>query len=226
MPTLAPRQWVGSLLLVLAVPLLLWQSMPEQQWMVAQADFLALHSTLEILAIVVAALVFFTGAAVAETGRSSRAMELGGAFLAVGVLDLLHLLAYAGMPDLVGANSPQKTMLLWLLARYIAAFGLLGYVLLSERPAPASRWLRMGWFAGMLLLALGLAWLRQAPAGRWLLVQEAALPDCVDRGLARDMGNANRRTWWLLQAPAAARCDGRAATATPATTPADDDADE
>ena len=159
MPTLAPRQWVGSLLLVLAVPLLLWQSMPEQQWMVAQADFLALHSTLEILAIVVAALVFFTGAAVAETGRSSRAMELGGAFLAVGVLDLLHLLAYAGMPDLVGANSPQKTMLLWLLARYIAAFGLLGYVLLSERPAPASRWLRMGWFAGMLLLALGLAWL-------------------------------------------------------------------
>jgi len=74
--------------------------------------------------------------------------------------------------------------------------------------------------------ALGLAWLRQAPAARWLLVQEAALPDCVDRGLARDMGNANRRTWWLLQAPAAARCDGRAATATPATTPADDDADE
>lgn len=159
MPTLAPRHWVGSLLLVLAVPLLLWQSMPEQQWPIAQADFLALHSTLEILAIVVATLVFFTGAAVAETGRSSRAMELGGAFLAVGVLDLLHLLAYAGMPDLLGPNSPQKTILLWLLARYIAAFGLLGYVLLAERPAPASRWLRMGWFVGMLLLALGLAWL-------------------------------------------------------------------
>ncbi len=159
MPTLAPRHWVGSLLLVLAVPLLLWQFMPEQQWPIAQADFLALHSTLEILAIVVATLVFFTGAAVAETGRSSRAMELGGAFLAVGVLDLLHLLAYAGMPDLLGPNSPQKTLLLWLLARYIAAFGLLGYVLLAERPAPASRWLRMGWFVGMLLLALGLAWL-------------------------------------------------------------------
>ena len=42
----------------------------------------------------------------------------------------------------------------------------------------------------------------------------------------RDMGNANRRTWWLVQAPAAARCDARAATTSPAPAPADDDADE
>ncbi|HTL14413.1 MAG TPA: glycosyltransferase family 39 protein [Thermomonas sp.] len=57
--------------------------------------------------------------------------------------------------------------------------------------------------------ARGLAWLRQAPAARWLLVQEAALPACVERAAARDMGNANRRTWWLLRAPAARACDGR-----------------
>jgi len=55
--------------------------------------------------------------------------------------------------------------------------------------------------------ALGLAWLRAAPAPRWLLVQETALPECVDRGVARDMGNANRRRWWLLRASAAAACD-------------------
>ena len=52
----------------------------------------------------------------------------------------------------------------------------------------------------------GLAWLRQAPASRWLLVQDAALPACVDRAQARDMGNANRRRWWLLSIRASASC--------------------
>ena len=41
------------------------------------------------------------------------------------------------------------------------------------------------------------AWQRQAPT-RWLLVEGDALPACADLALARDMGNANRRNWWLL----------------------------
>ncbi len=159
MPKLAPRHLIGSLLLVAALALLGWQALTGMQWPVPQAEFLALHSLLEILAVVVAMLVFVTGATAADTDRSGRALELGGVFLAVGVLDLLHLLTYAGMPELAGPNSAQKTILLWLLARYLAALGLLAYVLFAERPAPVSRVRRVAWFGAMLALALALAWL-------------------------------------------------------------------
>ena len=72
----------------------------------------------------------------------------------------------------------------------------------------------------------GLAWLRQAPASRWLLVQEAALPACVDRAQARDMGNANRRRWWLLQAPAAHACNATTSIAARVQEADEADADE
>ncbi|MFZ5605814.1 MAG: putative bifunctional diguanylate cyclase/phosphodiesterase [Pseudomonadota bacterium] len=159
MPKLAARHVVGSLLLMLGLALLGLQAFTGRQWVVPQGEFLALHSLLEILAVVVAVLVFVTGATAADTDRSGRALELGGVFLAVGVLDLLHLLTYAGMPELAGPNSAQKTILLWLLARYLAALGLLAYVLFVERPAPASRARRVAWFGAMLALALALAWL-------------------------------------------------------------------
>ena len=51
-----------------------------------------------------------------------------------------------------------------------------------------------------------LAWQRTNPGARWLLVEGEALPACVDRAQARDMGNANRRRWWLLSIRASASC--------------------
>lgn len=72
----------------------------------------------------------------------------------------------------------------------------------------------------------GLAWLRQSPSARWLLMQEAALPDCVSRGSARDMDIANGRRWWLLQADAAVGCDAGAPASAPAAPEPDDAGDE
>ena len=109
---------VGMLLLALAVPLLAWQSTPSHQLPIPHADFLALHSLLEIFAVAVAALVFFVGMGTTGAERSTRAMLLGGAFLAVALFDAQHLLSYAGMPDVVSANSPHKSILFWLLSRY------------------------------------------------------------------------------------------------------------
>ena len=51
-----------------------------------------------------------------------------------------------------------------------------------------------------------LQWQRQAAHMRWLLVEANALPACVDRSRAHDMGNTNRRTWWLLPAASTAAC--------------------
>ena len=53
-----------------------------------------------------------------------------------------------------------------------------------------------------------IAWQRQAPQQRWLMVQDVALPACVQRDRARPIGLANRRAWWLLPAAATAGCGG------------------
>jgi hypothetical protein len=50
-----------------------------------------------------------------------------------------------------------------------------------------------------------LAWQRERPA-RWILIDEAAMPACVDRSLAEDVGRSNRRSWWLVPASAGVAC--------------------
>ena len=53
----------------------------------------------------------------------------------------------------------------------------------------------------------GMRWQLQQPATRWLLVEEGdGLPACVGKSLARDMGMANGRRWWLLDAGATNPC--------------------
>ncbi len=53
----------------------------------------------------------------------------------------------------------------------------------------------------------GVRWQLQQPATRWLLVEEGdGLPACVDKPEARDMGIANGRRWWLMDAPTTASC--------------------
>ena len=87
-----------------------------------------------------------------------------------------------------------------------AQLGLVGWreqqLLMADRPAADFGFKR----DAKLQFADALAWQRQAPALRWVLVEGSALPACVDRARARDMGNANRRRWWLVQADAAAAC--------------------
>lgn len=142
----------GMLLIATSIPLLVWQAVPANQLTISPPAFLAAHSMMEIFAIIVAALVFFTGHGAQETARSIRAMVLGCAFLAVALFDILHFLSYLGMPDLISPNSPHKSILFWLCGRFAAGLGLLAYVLLPETPAarfPASRY---GWIGVLLLV--------------------------------------------------------------------------
>ena len=56
-----------------------------------------------------------------------------------------------------------------------------------------------------LQLARGREWLAQDPARR-LLVQRSEIVACIDFTRGRRVGTANRREWWLLDAPALAGC--------------------
>ncbi|RZA20412.1 MAG: glycosyltransferase family 39 protein [Lysobacteraceae bacterium] len=86
-----------------------------------------------------------------------------------------------------------------------AQLGLVGWreqqMLMADRPAADFGFKR----DPRTQFADALEWQHAAPS-RWLLVEGSALPTCVDRARARDMGNANRRSWWLLRADASKRC--------------------
>ena len=88
-----------------------------------------------------------------------------------------------------------------------AQLGLVGWreqqLLMADRPAADFGFKR----DPKAQFADALWWQRQAsPVPRWLLVEGSVLPACVDTARARDMGNANRRRWWLLPGAATREC--------------------
>lgn len=85
----------------------------------------ALHTVTEFAAIVVAFLVFSVAWHTSAIGQPGNVVILGCGFLAVGLIDLGHVLSYRGMPDFVTPSGPEKAIQFWLVARYTAAFTLL-----------------------------------------------------------------------------------------------------
>lgn len=122
------------LLLALAIPLLAWQMAAEQRAGIAPAVFLPFHTLAEVFAVVVAAMVFVTGWHVHDAKRPTVSVMLACAFLAVAILDFAHLMSYVGMADFVTENSPHKSIVFWLAARYVAAAALLAYALMPQQP--------------------------------------------------------------------------------------------
>lgn len=127
--------------------MLIWQATPLHQITISQNTFLVVHSIIEMFAIVVAVMIFFTAYGEHDFNRSSRSILLSYAALATGMFDMLHMLAYIGMPDLYNQNSAHKSILFWLLGRAAIAVGLLIYVLLPERNVMSRSWRRLGLIA-------------------------------------------------------------------------------
>ncbi|MCK9604919.1 MAG: EAL domain-containing protein [Methylomonas sp.] len=118
------------------------------------ANYVPLHTALEVLAIVISALVFFTGWVVYQKEDSANLMLLACCFLGVAMLDLMHTLSYAGMPDLITMNSPEKAINFWLMARGFAAVAMSSVAFLPNRSLTHAwnRWLILG----VILLMVGL----------------------------------------------------------------------
>lgn len=87
-----------------------------------------------------------------------------------------------------------------------AQLGLVGWreqqLLMADRTATTFGFKR----SGAEQFTDALRWQRAVPASRWLLVEGSVLPECVDKARSRDMGNANRRQWWLVPATVSSGC--------------------
>jgi len=111
---------------------------------ISKDGFLVAHSIMEMFSIVVAIMIFFTAYGEHDFNRSSRSVLLSYAALAAGSFDMLHMLAYIGMPDLYNENSAHKSILFWLLGRTSIAAGLLFYVTLPEKNIVSKTWRQLG----------------------------------------------------------------------------------
>lgn len=120
----------GWALLALVGPLLWWVLQPARQAVIPPATFVMLHTAVEIFAVVVSMLIFVTGYRAILSARKGAVVLLGVAFLGVGLLDFLHAMSDAGMPEAESTNSPQESVLFWLTARALAAGALLLYAML------------------------------------------------------------------------------------------------
>ena len=148
------KQWssiIGAGLLLLALPLLIWQALVTPVAINA-AFYLPFHTLVEVFAVVVAAMVFITGWHVHDNQRPATSVMLACAFLAVGLLDFAHFMSYVGMPDFITPNTPHKAIVFWLAARYVAVGALLAFMLMSHQPFDEQA--RHRFLAGFLTYAL------------------------------------------------------------------------
>ncbi|MGB2130905.1 MAG: MASE3 domain-containing protein, partial [Marinobacterium sp.] len=117
-----------SLLLMVAALLI-----PHPEVTRGLANYLPLHTALEVVAVSVSLMVFAVGWNTCQRDENRGVIWLGCLFLGVAVLDLSHLLSYKGMPDFVTPSDPEKAINFWLAARSFAALGLVGAAVIFWR---------------------------------------------------------------------------------------------
>ncbi|TNC96337.1 MAG: PAS/PAC sensor-containing diguanylate cyclase/phosphodiesterase [Gallionellaceae bacterium] len=98
------------------------------------AGYLPLHTLLETISIVIAALVFAVGWNAYSDKLPGNIVLLSCIFLGVALLDFSHVLSFNGMPDYVTPSSPEKSINFWLVARALAAVAMLVIAIVPWRP--------------------------------------------------------------------------------------------
>jgi hypothetical protein len=104
---------------------------------VSRANYLLFHALAETIAVVVAASVFVIAWSSRRYMENAYLLIVGTAYLSLGLLDLLHMLAYPGMH--VFASQTYAANQLWIAARYLEALALLAafaYLPVRRRPNP------------------------------------------------------------------------------------------
>ena len=130
---------VVMLLAVILCAVLLY---PKLIYSPALANYLSLHISLEVVAVCVSVLIFAIGWNTQKFLQSPRIIWLSAWFLGVALLDLSHLLSFAGMPDFVTPASADKGINFWLAGRTFAAIALLGALFMMRIPVFKNRSLK------------------------------------------------------------------------------------
>lgn len=134
---------------------LLWAGVLDADLPAAQ--FLTLHTTLEIASIIVAMLGFGIAWHAYSEDRPGNIAVLGAVLFGTALLDFGHTLSYTGMPELVTPSGPGKAISFWLPARFLVAVGLLVIALRPWQPLK-NRYSRHALIGAVLLYVVLMYW--------------------------------------------------------------------
>lgn len=159
----AGRQGFGFLipagLAFIAFPVMvLFAATPEFALFDSIENYTSIHTVMEAFSFAVCALIFGSGWYSAGDDRSGMMALLSAAFLAVGLLDLGHVLTFGGMPRFFGPSTGDKTIFFWLAARYVGAIALLA-IALSRKHWRISEPQRFAFLLSALVLVVAAYWL-------------------------------------------------------------------
>jgi signal transduction histidine kinase len=116
-----------------------------------------LHTLVETASIVVSVLVFSIGWHTFSREPDSRLALACSLFLAVAVLDFVHLLTFQGMPEMGSATGAGKAIPFFLAARLLVAIALL-WLSLSPWNGTSAPGARRGWFLASMAIAVAVSW--------------------------------------------------------------------
>lgn len=116
----SPRAVLLGIFLVFLGPFLLVELFPAQLEMtIDEGTSIAFHTVVEFLSIAVSFLIFSVGWYPYGQSKDRHALFLGIAFLAVGLLDFMHIMSNTAMSGFVTPNSTNTSTQFWLAARLL-----------------------------------------------------------------------------------------------------------
>jgi PAS domain S-box-containing protein len=103
------------------------------------SEYLVFHNIAEFFSVMVSISIFGVGWFTYDQSKDRHVLFLAAAFLAVGLMDFMHALGYAGMPPFITANSANKSTQYWIAVRLFAASSFLASAFIyPDRPI---RWI-------------------------------------------------------------------------------------
>jgi PAS domain S-box-containing protein len=141
MTPMPARRILATVFLASSLPFLLVVLFPARfHGVMDSSSYLVFHNSAEFFSVMVSLSVFGVGWYAYDQSKDRHALFLGTAFLAIGLIDVMHALGNAAMPAFVTANSTNKSTQYWVSARLLEASALL--VSASVYPDQPRRWLR------------------------------------------------------------------------------------
>jgi len=110
--------------------LLVFGLFPGSQFTLLPPWGVALHTLFETSSVVLSVLIFAAGLYGFTRERSSNVALMCNVFLAVAILDFVHILSFDGMPDLITPSGSGKSLSFLLAARLLVAVAMLAIAVL------------------------------------------------------------------------------------------------
>lgn len=125
-----------SLLLFAVIELL----RDQLYFVVSASNYLLFHNVIEVFSIITSISIFSVGLLTNRQSRDERIIFLSYAFLGIGLLDLMHVLSFPGMPDFITPSSTNKGILFWISARLLSACAFIISAIIFKNPIRFKFW--------------------------------------------------------------------------------------